>query len=422
MTGGAGRPTSEEHQDSFSLSYFDNAYIHGDFLGLRLRGKKSEDSGNEVSLKVAKGGKRPMIIPNRTEAKLMKVEPLQSIEGNASSETREGYRRICAELGLQPDFLTELDEIPRESRDHRKLSDWIEIFLEDSTESVKKDDKYSLTKELLGSIGFNPSSKAVKTIMARAFSGGMQEHIEASEWAQLFIKDEFKYNPLLSPETSKFPFQSDVKNTWFQLSKEEYESDEDITKVRIINLETKKSESHIKTMTLQRDFVAQDDKKGFLFHGTDHKSAKQILMQGIYLYAGREKRDFSCGEGFYLTNNMEHALNWAKSTTARPAILIFQVKREDLKNARRLNLNNNKEKWKEIVSCFRTGKRTVKVRKSLTSYDFIEGPISVLTKCETTDELVFEPKCSSYQMCLISEDFAKKFEKNLHSIVFLGNS
>ena len=380
-----------------------------------------EDSGNEGSLKVAKGGKRPMINPN-TESKLMKLETTQSIERNASSETGEWYRCICDELGLQPDFLTELVEIPPQSRDHRKLSDWIEIFLEDSTESVKKADKYSLTKELLRSIGFNPASKAVKTIMARSFSGSMQEHIEASEWAQLFIKDEFKYNSLLSPETSKFPFQSDVTNTWFQLPKEECESDEDIRKVRIINLETKESELHIKAMTMLKDFVAQEDKNGFLFHGTDHESAKQILMQGIYLYAGREKRDFSCGEGFYLTNKMEHALNWAKSTTARPAILIFQVKREDLDNARKLNLNKNKEKWKEIVSCFRTGKRTAKVRKSLTSYDFIEGPMSVLTKHETTDEVVFEPKRLSYQMCLISEDFAERFEKNLHSIVFLGNS
>ena len=376
---------------------------------------------------MAKDGKRPMINPNTEakqslEAKLMKLETSQSIEGNASSETGEEYRRICAELGLQPDFLAELLEIPPQSRHHRKLSDWIEIFIEDSTESKKKGGNYSLTKELLGSIGLDPTSKAVETIMARSFSGSMQEHIEASEWAQLFIKDEFKYNSLLSPETSKFPFQSDMTNTWFHLPKEEYESDEDIRKVRIINLETKKSELHKKAMTMLRDFVAQEDKNEILFHGTDHKSAKQILMQGIYLYAGQEKRDFSCGEGFYLTNKMEHALNWAKSTTARPAILIFQVKREDLDNARRLNLNKNKEKWKEIVSCFRTGKRTAKVRKSLTSYDFIEGPMSVLTKHETTDEVVFEPKCSSYQMCLISEKFAERFERNLHSIVFLGNS
>lgn len=61
------------------------------------------------------------------------------------------------------------------------------------------------------------------------------------------------------------------------------------------------------------------------------------------------------------------------------------------------------------------------MRKSLTSYDFIEGPMSVLTKHETTDEVVFEPECSSYQMCLISEDFAERFKKNLHSIVFFGN-
>lgn len=54
---------------------------------------------------MAKDGKRPMINPNTEakqslEAKLMKLETSQSIEGNASSETGEEYRRICAELGL----------------------------------------------------------------------------------------------------------------------------------------------------------------------------------------------------------------------------------------------------------------------------------------------------------------------------------
>lgn len=271
-------PSSEGHLDSF-FRIFDNAYIYDDFLGLRPRGRIRKDSRNEGSLKVAKDGKRPMINPNTEakqslEAKLMKLETSQSIEGNASSETGEEYRRICTELGLQPDFLAELLEIPPQSRHHRKLSDWIEIFIEDSTESKKKGGNYSLTKELLGSIGFDPTSKAVETIMARSFSGSMQEHIEASEWAQLFIKDEFKYNSLLSPETSKFPFQSDMTNTWFHLPKEEYESDEDIRKVRIINLETKKSELHKKAMTMLRDFVAQEDKNEILFHGTDHKSAK----------------------------------------------------------------------------------------------------------------------------------------------------
>ena len=92
---------------------------------------------------MAKDGKRPMINPNTEakqslEAKLVKLETSQSIEGNASSETGEEYRRICAELGLQPDFLAELLEIPPQSRHHRKLSDWIEIFIEDSTESKKK--------------------------------------------------------------------------------------------------------------------------------------------------------------------------------------------------------------------------------------------------------------------------------------------
>lgn len=52
----------------------------------------------------------------------------------------------------------------------------------------------------------------------------------------------------------------------------------------------------------------------------------------------------------------------------------------------------------------------------------IEEPMTRLMRDETSDELVFEPKPSSYQICLISDVFAEEFEKTLHSIVFLDIS
>lgn len=61
--------------------------------------------------------------------------------------------RVCALLGLKLDFLDDLEKTPQDTRYHRKPSDWIEIFLEDSTESVDIPDKYSLNKETLASIG-----------------------------------------------------------------------------------------------------------------------------------------------------------------------------------------------------------------------------------------------------------------------------
>ena len=36
-----------------------------------------------------------------------------------------------------------------------------------------------------------------------------------------------------------------------------------------------------------------------------------------------------------------------------------------------------------------------------------------------SDQTVYDPKPSSYQMCLNSDDFADTFRKTLHSIIFL---
>ena len=331
--------------------------------------------------------------------------------------------RICALLGLQLDFLDRLDEIPPEDRDHFTICDWIVTFLSNNYESVDSIDKNCLTKDLLAAIGFDPMSSAVETIMARA--GRTQHHIEACEMAELFIRDEFKYNTLLSSMAGRFPFLSDLTNSWFQLpapnttDEKGEETNEDFCHVNIRNVVTKESHATTQLQSMFSDLVSEDEQNVVLFHGTDHQSASDILFRGIDLCAGRQKRDFSCGSGFYLTDNFDEALNWANNTTAKPAILIFRVnRRQHLDDARKLNLSENGEKWREIVSSFRSGKRTAKTRKSLSEYDLIEGPAATITRNES-EELVIEQKPSSYQMCLISDDFADNFRKTLHSIMFL---
>ena len=121
-----------------------------------------------------------------------------------------------------------------------------------------------------------------------------------------------------------------------------------------------------------------------------------------------------------MTRNLGDALDWAKSTTAKPAILAFQVDRRLLDNSRRLDLFQHEDRWREIVSSFRLGHRTAKTRKSLrTSYDLIEGPIATVSTNGTSGELAFEPRPSPYQMCLISDEFAEVFQQTLYSVVFL---
>ncbi|XP_068713699.1 uncharacterized protein [Montipora foliosa] len=323
-------------------------------------------------------------------------------------------------LGLQLDLLDGIEEMPPEHYNHRTLYEWIERSLEENNEYLDSVDENALTPQLLASIGFDPSSDAVKNIIERSFAASTQQHIEACEWAQIFIADEFKYNPLLSPPSERFPLKSSKTNEWFCLDENEVKERKhsyDISRVKIINLETKEWLSKSIEENLQK---GNDGDHIFLFHGTDHQSANNILsVRGIYLNAGRQKRDFSYGKGFYLSKNFDEALNWANCTTAKPAILIFKANRCFLDSARKLDLFGDEKRWHEIVSAFRSGRRTAKTRKSLHSYDLIEGPMATVVRSESAhDELVVEQKPSSYQMCLISSEFAEKFQQTLHCVIF----
>ena len=112
-------------------------------------------------------------------------------------------------------------------------------------------------------------------------------------------------------------------------------------------------------------------------------------------------------------------MNWALSTTKEPAILVFQVNQKDLGGAKRLDLKNDEDRWREIVTSFRSGRRTAKTRQSVSAYDMIEGPQATMKYDSASRELLWKRKSSSYQMCLISEDLAETFKKSLHSIFFL---
>ena len=124
---------------------------------------------------------------------------------------------LCSWLGLKLQFLDRLHTFPSDHFHHRSICDWITIFLQNNSKSVSLEKKTALTLELLDSIGFDPLSTAVETFITRSSKGNTQRHIEPCEWARIFIQDEFNYNPLLSSRVEKFPFPSDLTNSWFQL-------------------------------------------------------------------------------------------------------------------------------------------------------------------------------------------------------------
>ena len=325
--------------------------------------------------------------------------------------------RVCSCLGLQIDFLDHLQDMPEKLRQHRTLCDWIVIFLRNNFKALPDlSGEKSLGKELLHKIGFDPLSSAVEEIVKRGSSD--LQHIDWCDWAEIFVQDEFKYNPFLNSNDnqlvrSEFPFHSAKINECFTPLFSERKMTEDSHAIaRNLN-------ELIYANEIPRRIEEQSEN---WYHGTDHESAIDILNgRGIHLPAGRQKRDFSSGKGFYLTKEFDDAFMWAKRKTIKPAVLVFRLKRSEFWNnekIRRLNLcsHENSQKWAKIVALFRSGKQSAETREISRNYDLIEGSVAEVSNA--SGHLEYKAIPLSYQMCLISRDLAKKFQKSLHSILF----
>ena len=233
------------------------------------------------------------------------------LKGSSFDELFREVSNICSFLGLRKNFvLDKLEKISSEDRDHLSLCDWIVTFVQNSFESVSLTDKRSPSAELRASFGFDPRSSAAEIIVAHARN--TQHHIDLCEMAEIFIRDQFNYKVSPSSVTCMFPLRSNITNTWFRLSI--FSSDVEIVggsecHVDLINLVTTESRAYSILRTELGNLLSKDDQNVVLFHGTDHQGACDILFRGIDLCQGRQKRDFSCGSGFYLTDSCEEALS-----------------------------------------------------------------------------------------------------------------
>jgi len=89
----------------------------------------------------------------------------------------------------------------------------------------------------------------------------------------------------------------------------------------------------------------------FMFHGTTHLAAAEILDGGIDLTISDDRNDF--GQGFYMTQDPAHAMWWANTGSRRraPALLIFEdISTEHEGWVQELHLTaTSKPTWSDIV-------------------------------------------------------------------------
>ena len=242
-----------------------------------------------------------------------------------------------------------------------------------------------------------------------------------------FSVSKFNNGPSIFINHNRFPYKEDTVNEWFNLPPED-DWPERGEAVKVINVD--KCGLARKCYRTQNQVEnafpdsLEDDEFEVFFHGTSHEGAKDIIEHGINLKKGAPAQDFSNGDGFYLSKHFDKALEWARSRRTSFAVLVFRLKKTELRgnnNEKGYDLREpaEKKKWQEVIKQFRRGKPDRKFLKDMNRcYQFIEGPMASLSS-KNPKTLFPVPQDDSYQICVRGIYCAKLFDYSLHSSVFL---
>ncbi len=96
------------------------------------------------------------------------------------------------------------------------------------------------------------------------------------------------------------------------------------------------------------------------YHGTTSDNAKNIVDNGI---SSREvntrRQDFSDGGGFYLQDNLESAIFWAKSKSRTrgikySSVLIYRVSKNELERHKtQQDFDSSRHEWTQVIRYYR---------------------------------------------------------------------
>lgn len=328
---------------------------------------------------------------------------------------------LCSIIGLQFRIASRLENLTSLVRSHQSDRYFVLRFLTNNCQMIKIDInlacKNAVAAKLL-QIGFTESRSRV---MARWITQQPWcKHQSLLSWTQLYIWNVFQYNIFLSDYVSKYPYHEEVLHDWFPVivPLEIEEEDEVITKetqVPFINTTPQSAPEVLSTKSSEVGY-------GLWFHATDHKSAVEIVMDGINPGCGRLDCDFSQGYGFYLTRDSKHALAWAMKSKAA-AIVLYKLSDDLLSHFKCLDLGSDQVAWKDIVKFHRGDGRKERLPKDLKiqckECDYIQGPMS--GNGAEDDEQSWEPL--GFQICVKSKRMAEFVgnPENVHGVVFVNS-
>ena len=344
------------------------------------------------------------------------IEQLKSEEVNNCHLSVTEEFVLCSVLGLCDEFAERLSDLDTEMRQHKTDMYFLMCFIKERYESLNAQDVNDKDHTLynLQKMGFteNRSNVIADWIAEQPF----REHKSLLSWAQIYVKNLFKYDIFLNNNVSKFPYNEHCLNEWFDERVECNQSDEDSSSipVPVINVTTEEAATgNIRKKISETNHPVEK----LFFHGTDHKSAANILEEGINLGKGAEYCDFSHGYGFYAANDYLYALEWTRKHQHR-AVIMFGIKDDCLEYGKfDLSGHQRSRDWKSVTEYFRAGAPRRKAGLKRALLDEIDNSKCIIGPIKTEDSRWREV----LQVCIKDVKLADKIgnPSNIVGVVFL---
>ena len=292
---------------------------------------------------------------------------------------------LCSILGLRDDVADSLKDLDPETRGHLTDEQWIQDFIDQNGKEIACFDDWETGFKSLGFTTVK-SNVLAKLLEKNPFA----THLTTTQWAEEHISHEFNHNILLAGH------QKESSITTPYNTHGEYDREFNIRTEDGQNVKATDTWMHDKIPDLElfHDYLKQAQNSmqeaEFLFHGTDHKSALNIVCKGIDVESSKRGLDFSDGKGFYLSTDFEKAHEWpmrralAKRRKASTAVLVFKASTELFQESDGKAFPDDCEEWRSVVTFFRSRKGQYESSASLSRQEkqryrklkYIFGPMS----------------------------------------------
>ncbi|CAL1545120.1 unnamed protein product [Lymnaea stagnalis] len=278
---------------------------------------------------------------------------------------------------------------------------------------IAKNNKINLSKSLQ-QLGY---SRSVSDKIISSIPKPLLERQSSLYWSIRYLKYKLFNDPLLT-YVPRYPFKEGRINEWFEEEMEDcnYKSNyPESCQVTMMNVSGADGQNQVKRyLEKQKEYCSSD----LFFHGTSHFDAVMILNRGVQVSQGSAGQDFSSGDGFYLSENLQDAKKWAGAGRGKhQAVIVYNLSLVGCEEG--LNLVEDADQWQKIVKLCRGRYEDLKKLENLKNVKYIIGPTckNPITAIQNKTDFQWD---ETNQLCVRDQTFANTHfnTKNICCVIF----